>query len=151
MDEFSSRFKSAVDLFEVELYWEAIDAFKVLTKEFSGASTLDEVYINIAVSYMRLGLMHEAEDYFSPVFEGEVGSGRFEKGENNFGSTKSRAALGLLRINCASGNLDAAQKIIELLNSDNESGMYEGGEKHLFREIASSELESAREYLAQEL
>ncbi len=139
MDDFYGLFRKGVEFFEAELFWEAIDCFKSLTKLHPDEPLLDDVYINLAVCYMKLNLFIEAKEYFLPVFNGEIGDGLFEEGNNNYGRTAARATLGLIRIHLSLGETEAARKLLEGLEGD-ESGLFENGNKVTFFEIAKQEM-----------
>ena len=140
MNDFDSAFQEAVSLFNQELFWEAIDIFKEMESKFENSESTDDLHINIAVTYMMLGLYEEAEEYFLPVYREELGNGEFAGGGNNFGRTRSRAILGLIRICLAKGELDEAQSYFAELNNDDASGLIENDTRILFREIAKTEI-----------
>jgi tetratricopeptide (TPR) repeat protein len=139
MNDFTGLFKKGAELFEVELYWEAIDCFKAITNLHPNEPLLDDVYLNLAVCYMKLNLFHEASEFFLPVYHEEVGDGLFEEGSNNYGSTRARAALGLIRINIGLDNINKAEILLGELKEDN-SGMLERDVKVSFFEIAKGEI-----------
>jgi tetratricopeptide (TPR) repeat protein len=139
MNDFTGLFKKGAELFEAELYWEAIDCFKALTELHPKEPLLDDVYLNLAVCYVKLNLFHEAREFFLPVYKEEIGDGFFEAGGNNYGSTRARATLGLIRISIALNKIEQAEKLLEELRG-NESGIEEGNQRISFFEIGLQEI-----------
>jgi tetratricopeptide (TPR) repeat protein len=139
MNDFTGLFKKGAELFEAELYWEAIDCFKALTELHPNEPLLDDVYLNLAVCYMKLNLFHEAREFFLPVYKEEIGDGFFEAGGNNYGSTRARATLGLVRISIALNSIEQAEQLLEELRDD-ESGIEEGNQRISFFEIGLQEI-----------
>ena len=139
MNDFTGLFRQGAELLEAELYWEAIDCFKALTELHPNEPLLDDVYLNLAVCYMKLNLFHEAKEFFLPVYKEEVGDGLFEVGGNNFGSTRARAALGLIRINLALDDIEQAEVLLEELRN-NESGIEKGNKRITFFELGLQEI-----------
>ena len=139
MNDFTGLFSRGAELFEAELYWEAIDCFKVLTELHPKEPLLDDVYLNLAVCYMKLNLFHEAKEFFLPVYKEEIGDGFFEAGGNNFGSTRARATLGLIRINIALNDIEQAETLLEELRNS-ESGIAKGNQMITFYELGLQEI-----------
>jgi tetratricopeptide (TPR) repeat protein len=139
MNDFYGLFRKGIELFEAELYWEAIDCFKTITSLHPEEPLLDDVYVNIAVCYMHLNLFEEAHEWFVPVYEQKVGDGRFEDGGNNVGTTRARAALGLIRISLAQENMDKAESFLLELENDKSGFVSEDGIT-TFLEVAQDEM-----------
>ena len=144
MDEYDEAFKVGVELFEVGLYWESIDHFKDMESIYSNHSSLDDLHINIGVCYMMLGLYEEAETYFLPVYREEIGDGEFQPGGNNFGRTRSRAILGLIRISIARGQSFQTDEYFAEISRDERSGLKDGKTDILFRDIAEAEIKLSK-------
>ena len=139
MSNFAELFKKGIELFEAELFWEAIDYFKGAVSIDKQDPLLDDVYLNIAVCYMRLNLFDQAQEWFLPVYYQNVGDGLFDDGDNNVGKTKARAALGLLRICLSKDEIARAEEFLAELDED-ESGFVDEKGLTKFVEVGAHEI-----------
>ena len=62
-------FLEGVTLYNKELFWDAIESFQGSIDEGINDQLLDDCYLNIAISYMRLSLFKEAKQFFEKTIE----------------------------------------------------------------------------------
>ena len=139
MDSTLETFQAAVDLFNSGMYWDSIEVFEAILDAENSEDLADDISLNIAINFMHLSLFDQAKSYFQPVYEGSVGNGVFDAGDNNVGKTSSRAALGLFRIALACEQYEEANRLLTELNEDKSGISTPDGFVRYF-EIAQAEL-----------
>lgn len=133
------KFILGVKLFQQELYWDAIEQFKVLMSS-NDHNLLDDVSLNLGITYMKLGLLDEAKPHFEAVFHKRVGDDQYRTDDQITGRPSDRAALGLFRIANAQGERDEAHFFLKELLSRPDAGIDVNGEFTSFFSIAEDEL-----------
>lgn len=139
MNEYHEKFSCAIELFNKNLFWDAIELFEDINSQNCPENIKDDIILNIAICYLRLGVIEEARKRFLAICNGHVGDGFFDVGENNVGKTTDRALLGLFRISLVENDVVTAKKLISKLENE-ESGLILEGEFTSFYQIALTEL-----------
>lgn len=130
-----------IELFQQELYWDAIEQFKSLLAT-GESDLLDDISLNLGITYMKLGLLDEAEPFFDSVFNKRVGDDEFRGNDQIKGRPSDRAALGLFRIANAKGDTSRATELLNELATRPDAGIDIDGEFTSFYTIAKTEHES---------
>lgn len=143
MKNSETLFLTGVSLFGDELYWDAIEAFEDAIKEGLPWHLIDDGYLNIAVSYMKLSLYDEARRFFLKVLDENLDHDDSADHAGGFiGSTRARARLGLMRICLVQREYSQAKEWLETLKDDDSHFLIEGEPISLFK-VGAAELLAA--------
>ena len=134
MNSSDVKFFEAVKLYNDGFFWDAIETFQQSLSEGLEDKYVDDCFLNIAVCYMQLNLIDEAEDFFKNAIDSAKSSGdKIDFQGPIYGRTSDRANLGLARIALARNEIVLAEGILEKLKGtdsyieieDEKFSMYE--------------------------
>lgn len=141
MSDSDQQLMLGIKLFQQELYWDAIEQFQLVIST-TDHNLLDDASLNLGITYMKLGLLHEAKPYFEDVFYKRIGDDQFRSNGHTTGRPSDRAALGLFRIANAHGEREEAHRYLIELSSRRDAGIDIEGEFTSFFAIAEDELDT---------
>lgn len=141
MESNELKFFEAIKLFNDEFYWDSIEAFQQSLSEGLADEYVDDCFMNIAISFMKLKLFNEAEEYFIKAINvAKINGDKIDFDGPIFGKTTDRAYLGLTRISLVRKDYGNAKKIMNKLK-DTESYILINDEKVSMYEICKEEIE----------
>jgi len=135
------KFFEAIELFNDEFYWDSIEAFQESLSEGLSDEYVDDCFMNIAISFMKLKLFNEAEEYFNKAISAASKNGdQIDVDSEISGKTTDRAYLGLARISLIKKDYENATEILDKLKGT-KSYILINNEKVSMYDICKKEIE----------
>ena len=135
------KFFEAIKLFNDEFYWDSIESFQESLSEGLAGEYIDDCFMNIAISFMKLKLFNEAEEYFNKAISAASENGdQIDTDGAIIGKTTDRAYLGLARICLIKKDYENAIELMNKLKGTN-SYILINDEKVSMYDICKEEIE----------
>lgn len=128
-------FIEALTFIESELYFDAINSFKIICKNFEKSDLVDDCYLNIGICYMKLNLFDTAIENFNIVIN-EYPDSKLTSISSNIeeGFSPAKAYYGIILCKKSLG-IESNEELLKLKDYDNNTYVIHNNKKTPFSKL----------------